>query len=66
MPSGSVDDMISKIDCTSFFELIDEIESGDANSCMKCNLINKEARFAERIKAYEKMFYMHLDAVETT
>ena len=66
MSSGSIDDIISKIDCTSFFELIDEIESWDANSCMKCNLINKEARFAERVKAYEKIFYMHLDAVGTT
>ena len=55
----------SQIDCTSFFELIDEIESGVANSCMKCNPINKEARFAERVKAYEKIFYMHLDAIGT-
>ncbi|MCH9659162.1 hypothetical protein K0U27_10855 [archaeon] len=58
--------MISDIDCVSFFELIDEIESGDANSCMKCNPINKEARFSERVKAYEKMFYMHLDLIEPT
>ena len=63
MPSGSIDDMITKIDCTSFFELINEIESGDANSCTKCNPINKEARFAERVKAYEKLFYIHLDSV---
>jgi len=56
-----VDDMASEIDCTPFFELISEIESGDANACMKYNPINKEARFAERVKAYEKIFYMHLD-----
>ena len=58
--------MISYVDCTSFFELINEIESGDANSCMKCNPVNREARFAERVKAYEKMFYEHLDLIEFT
>ena len=50
-----------KIDCTLFFELIDEIESGEANTSVNWNLINKEARFAERVKAYEKMFYHFLD-----
>ena len=63
---GSICNMTYKIDCTLFFELINEIESGDANSCMKCNPINKEARFAERVKAYEKIFYMHLDAIGIT
>ena len=51
----------SKMDCTSFFELINEIESGEANSSIHWNHINKEARFAERVKAYEKMFYQFLD-----
>ena len=64
--SGNICDMASKIDCTSFFELIIEIESGDANSCLKCNPINKEARFAERVKAYEAMFYTYLDEIGIT
>jgi len=53
----------SKIDCTLFFELINEIESGETNSSMHWNPINREARFAERVKAYEKMFYHFLDGV---
>ncbi len=52
-----------KIDCTLFFELINEIESGDANSNIHWNPINREARFAQRVKAYEKMFYPFLDVI---
>ena len=40
---------------------IDEIESGETNSSKSWNWINREARFAERIKAYEKIFDQFLD-----
>ena len=49
------------IDCEFFFEFINEIESGEANSNKSWNWINREARFAERVKAYEKIFYQFLD-----
>ena len=49
------------INCESFFELISQIESGEANSSKEWHPINREARFAERVKAYEKMFYHFLE-----
>ena len=49
------------IDYESFFSFIKEIESGEANSSKSWNWINREARFAERVKAYEKIFYEFLD-----
>ena len=56
----------SIIDLESFFEFIDEIESGESNSSKTWNWINREARFAERVKAYEKIFYQFLDENEIT
>ncbi len=50
-----------EIDFESFFEFIDEIESGEANSSMTWHWINREARFAERVKAYEKIFDQFLE-----
>ena len=55
----NTDDLIAE--CESFFELINQIESGEANSSKTWNWINREARFAERVKAYEKIFYAFLD-----
>ena len=54
-----LDDLI--IHFESFFEFINELESGEANSSRTWNWINREARFAERVKAYEKIFYEFLD-----
>ena len=54
-----LDDLI--IPFESFFEFINELESGEANSSRTWNWINREARFAERVKAYEKIFYEFLD-----
>ena len=53
-------------DYESFFSFINEIESGEANSSNSWNWINREARFAERIKAYEKIFYKFLDDNDIT
>ena len=53
--------MTKIIDCTQFFELINQIETGESNTSKTWNHINREARFAERVKAYEKMFYQFLD-----
>ncbi len=58
--------MTNELDCTSFFELINQIELGEANTSKLWNPINREARFAERVKAYEKMFYQFLDGVGFT
>ena len=60
LPDGPI------IDFDSFFEFIDEIESGETNSSKSWNWINREARFAERVKAYEKIFYQFLDDNEIT
>ena len=49
------------LDCTSFFELINQIETCESNTSINWNPINRDARFAERVKAYEKMFYRFLD-----
>ena len=54
------------MNCKSFFEFINEIESGEANSSITWNWINREARFAERVKAYEKIFYEFLDEQQQT
>jgi hypothetical protein len=53
------------INCESFFEWINQIESGEADSNKKWHQVNKEARFAERVKAYEKMFYHFLDRLDS-
>jgi hypothetical protein len=58
--------IIRKIDCSPFFDLINEIESGEANSSIHWNPINMEARFAERVMAYEKIFYQYLDEIGLT
>jgi len=50
------------IDCTEFFELINEIETGNSNITRNWNPTLREARFAERVKAYEKIFYQFLDS----
>ena len=49
------------VNSAKFFELINEIETGESNTSKNWNPINREARFAERVKAYEKMFYHFLD-----
>lgn len=49
------------IDSTPFFDLINEIETRESNTSKDWNPINAQARFAERVKAYEKMFYRFLD-----
>jgi len=49
------------IDCTKFFQLINQIETSESNTSKHWNPINAEARFSERVKAYEKMFYRFLD-----
>ena len=54
------------VNCKSFFEFINEIESGEANSSITWNWINREARFGERVKAYEKIFYEFLDEQQQT
>ena len=59
-----LDDLI--FDFESFFEFINELESGEANSSRTWNWINREARFAERVKAYEKIFYEFLDENKIT
>ena len=56
----------SKIDFESFFEFIEQIESGEANSSRTWHWINREARFAERVKAYEKIFDEFLDEHQIT
>ena len=59
-----LDDIMIKFE--SFFEFINELESGEANSSRTWNWINREARFAERVKAYEKIFYEFLDENKVT
>lgn len=54
------------VNCKSFFEWINQIESGEANSSKEWHQVNREARFAERVKAYEKMFYHFLDGLDST
>lgn len=53
---------LAVIDCTEFFKLIDEIETGESRNNAHWGEICKEGRFAERVKAYEKMFYQYLDS----
>jgi len=48
------------IDSAEFFELINQIETGESNTSKNWNHLLREARFAERVKAYEKMFYNFL------
>ena len=62
--TGQLDDLM--LDFESFFEFINELESGEANSSRTWNWINREARFAERVKAYEKIFYEFLDENKIT
>ena len=50
------------INCTKFFKLINQIETGESNTSKKWNPLLRDARFAERVKAYEKMFYRFLDS----
>lgn len=47
--------------CSQFFNLINEIETRESKVSKNWNPINAEARFAERVKAYEKMFDRFLD-----
>ena len=54
------------IDSTKFWELIDQIETGESRSNRHWGFICKEARFQERVKAYEKMFYRFLDGVDVS
>ena len=49
------------INCNKFFELVNEIETRESYSNRLWASIAKEARFAERVKAYEKMFDRFLD-----
>ncbi len=44
-----------------FFELINHIETGESHTSRNWNHLLRDARFAERCKAYEKMFYRFLD-----
>ena len=57
--------MTNEKDCTSFFELINQIETAESNISRNWNSINREARFAERVKAYEKIFYRFLDELDS-
>ena len=50
-----------KIDCKPLFDMINEIESGESRTSRNWSDNNREARFAERVKAYDKMFYRYLD-----
>lgn len=54
------------IDSTPFWELINQIETGESFSNRLWEDIPKEARFQERVKAYEKMFYRFLDGVNVS
>lgn len=49
------------INCVKFFNLINAIETGESNTSKHWNHLLREARFSERVKAYEKMFYQFLD-----
>lgn len=49
------------IDCSEFWILVNQIETGETASNAHWEDIQKEARFQERVKAYEKMFYRFLD-----
>lgn len=49
------------VDSTEFWKLIDQIETGESRNNAHWGFICKEARFQERVKAYEKMFYRFLD-----
>lgn len=51
------------IKCYKFFEFINQIETGESMISKTWNPITRDARFAERVKAYEKMFYRFLDGV---
>jgi hypothetical protein len=53
------------VNCKSFFEWINQIESGETNSNKEWHQVNREARFAERVKAYEKMFYHFLEGLDS-
>ena len=54
------------IDCSEFWDLVNYIETLESKSNSHWNAIQKEARFAERVKAYEKMFYRFLDGVNVS
>ena len=53
------------LDCTLFFELINQTETAESKISKNWDSINREARFAERVKAYEKMFYRFLDNIRS-
>lgn len=53
--------MNDTINCICFFNLVNDIETRESKVSREWNHLLREARFAERVKAYEKMFYRFLD-----
>jgi hypothetical protein len=51
------------IDASKVFKLIRELETRESKLSKKWNPILREARFAERVKAYEKILDYYLDGV---
>ena len=48
------------------FKLIEDIETAEWNNSQTWNPINRDARQAERMKAWEKLLYWALDGVNVS